>query len=216
MIVVGVEGSKGGCGKSQVATNMSVAFTLAGRKVAVIDCDPQGTSEKWSIRRNQNAPVVRTATHSNLERRLMELDAEDFDITFIDVEGTLNQVTLLVPKFADYVIIPCQPSLPDLESIADTVEAVAARNKPYSIILNRVSSLTNEGNEADEFIRGVGVNVAECRLGERTAYRKAMIGGMSVLEYEPDGKAANEVMVLYRYICDELGVPNGIEMKEVA
>lgn len=216
MLVVGVLAQKGGVGKSQIATNLAVAFAQVGRNVGALDCDPQATLEKWSLRRNEASPVVWTATHSNLERKLQQMDKEGADIVFVDTEGALTQGTLTVSKFSDYVVIPCQPSVADLESIADSVETVSSRNKPYSIVLNRVPWLTKEGDEAAEFMRDADVPVAPCRLGERTAFRKAMISGKSVLEHEPQGLASLEIRALYAYICGELKVPTGQEIEEVA
>lgn len=216
MLVTGVLAQKGGCGKTCIATNLAVAFSQAGRNVGVLDADPQGSFEKFASRRSNPLPVVWTATHSNLERKLHQMANEGADIVFVDTEGSLNQGTLTVPKFADYIIIPCQPSIADLESIADSVEAVSSRGKPYSVVLNRVPWLTREGDEAAEFMASASVPVAPCRLGERSAFRKAMISGQSVLEYEPHGKAAEEVQALYEFICGELKVPTGKEIEEAA
>lgn len=215
-IVVGVQGQKGGCGKSSIATNLSVAFMQAGRKVGILDTDGQGTAEKWAARRNEAQPVVWTATHSNLERQIKNMAKAGADIVFVDTEGSLNQTTLTVPRFAHYIIIPCQPSMADLESIADSVEMATSRGKPYSIVLNRVSWLTKEGVEADSMLRDINVRVAPCRIGERAAFRKAVISGKSVLEYEPAGLASLEIRALYTYICMELDVPTGYETEEAA
>lgn len=216
MLVVGVLGAKGGCGKSQITTNLTVAFAQAGRKVGVLDVDPQATLEKWGYRRGGNSPLVGTATFGNLERKLRDMAKGGMDIVFIDTEGSLNQGTLTVAKFSDYIIIPCQPSLADLESVADSVNVVVNNKKPYSIILNRVSWLTKEGDEAEAFIRDADVPVAKCRIGERAAFRRALIVGKSVLEFEPNGQASQEIKDLYVYICKELNVPAKDELEEVA
>ena len=216
MVIVGVAAQKGGCSKSTIATNLAVAFVQAGRKVGLIDTDGQASAEKWSYRRGEHPPLVWTATHGNLERRLRDMQKVNTDIVFIDTEGSLTQGSQTVVKFSDYVIIPCQPSIADLESIADSVEMVSNRGKPYSVILTRVPWLTKEGDEAEEFIRDAGVSVAKCRIGERSAFRKALISGKSVLEYEPSGKAAEDIKCLYTYICKELNVPEQDNEKDAA
>lgn len=216
MLVVGVLGQKGGVSKTCISANLAVAFSSVGRSVGCLDIDPQGTLEKWAARRDVGFPVVDTATHSNLERKLISFHRDRFDIVFVDTEGSLNQGTLAVAKFSDYVIIPCQPSIADLESIADSVEVVASRKLPYSVVLSRVSWLTKEGDDAEAYMKREGVNVAPCRLGERSSYRKSFLEGKGVLEYEPVGKASSEVRELYEYICGALDVPTGLEVERVA
>ena len=48
VIVVG--NLKGGSGKSTLVINLASALAEVGRRVAILDCDPQGTASAWASR----------------------------------------------------------------------------------------------------------------------------------------------------------------------
>ncbi len=58
MITV-VGGTKGGSGKSTVATNLAVMLSLAGRDVLLVDADDQETSKDFTSLRNEKLPRAR-------------------------------------------------------------------------------------------------------------------------------------------------------------
>ena len=55
MITV-VGGTKGGSGKSTVATNLTVMLAAAGRDVLLVDADDQETSTDFTAMRNETRP----------------------------------------------------------------------------------------------------------------------------------------------------------------
>lgn len=46
-----VAGSKGGVGKTTVATHLAAHSALAGKATVIADADPQGSSTRWAQRR---------------------------------------------------------------------------------------------------------------------------------------------------------------------
>ena len=53
-----VMNSKGGCGKSTLATNIATWFANEGHKVAIADYDPQRTSLDWLAMRPEDLPKI--------------------------------------------------------------------------------------------------------------------------------------------------------------
>ena len=55
-MIICVGGTKGGTGKSTVATNLAVMLTTSGQDVLLVDADEQGTSTDFTNMRNTNWP----------------------------------------------------------------------------------------------------------------------------------------------------------------
>ena len=49
-----VANSKGGCGKTTVATNLATAYANAGLQVGLYDCDPQASARHWAETRSED------------------------------------------------------------------------------------------------------------------------------------------------------------------
>ncbi|MGO4775005.1 ParA family protein, partial [Lysobacter sp. 2RAB21] len=52
MKTVLVASSKGGVGKTTIATHLAAQAALEGLRTALIDADPQGSSTRWAQRRS--------------------------------------------------------------------------------------------------------------------------------------------------------------------
>jgi len=140
--IISVVNQKGGVGKTTTVINLATIFTAIGKKVLVIDLDPQGnTSTGFGIgiqKRNINSYDVITEekdiTESITKTRIpgldlitatMDLAAAEMDLA--NVEGRAyklkNQLIKVVDQY-EYIFIDCPPSLGLL-----TLNALCASNK---------------------------------------------------------------------------------------
>ena len=53
-----IANTKGGCGKTTLATNLAAYFALGGAQVVLSDMDRQRSSTQWVYRRPINAPLI--------------------------------------------------------------------------------------------------------------------------------------------------------------
>ena len=106
---------------------------------------------------------------------------------------------------ADYALIPCRASVADLRAIKHTLTITRYEKVPTSVVLNAVPA---RGKLRDESLAALEVynqSAAPNCIGNRVSFVHAFTEGLSVLEWEPKGKAAGEIRALYRYVSKQLG-----------
>ena len=83
-----VVNSKGGSGKTTIATNLAVAFANQGLKVSLLDCDRQASCLHWAEERNAQAPKVTTvANYHSADKLTAQIDHELDHGTDVIVDG---------------------------------------------------------------------------------------------------------------------------------
>jgi chromosome partitioning protein len=201
MHTIALLAQKGGTGKTTLALSLAVAAARSGLTVLVIDLDPQATACNWSDRRAQDAPLVIDAQPGRLPAALEKAKQGGVDLVLIDTPARTEQSALAAAKCADLVLIPCRPQAYDLETIPNTKELIAlAGNKPHLALLNAVPSRGNRHEQARTFLAHHSVPVCPHTLGQRAAFGDSGALGLTPLEYEAAGLAADEIQQVYKYI----------------
>ncbi len=201
MKTIAIVSQKGGAGKTTLAIHLAVAATYAGMNAAVIDLDPQASSAKWADRRQTALPVAISAHASRLAHVLATAKTEGGELAIIDTAPHSDNAALEAARMADGVLVPCRPSILDLEAIANSLDIAKLAHKPATVILNAVSPIGSEANEAAEAIIQLGGEACPVRLVNRVAYARAIVYGQAAQEYEPHGKAAQEMDMLHKFMC---------------
>lgn len=193
---------KGGTGKTTLALSLAVAAATKGQNVLVIDLDPQASACRWGDRRALGAPAVMDAQPARLAAALAKAAQAGIDLAIVDTPARVEQAAAEAAKVADLVLIPCKPSILDLETLRTTAELVQGRAKRSPlVILNAVPAQGTRHEQAAEAITGMGLAVCPAQVGQRVAFEYATQVGLTVTEYEPEGRAASEIRQLYDAIC---------------
>jgi chromosome partitioning protein len=123
-MIIGVLSQKGGVGKTTIAINTAATLALRGRRVLLVDADPQGSSLAWSSARDRDPlfPVIGMAKPS-LHRDLPTI-AEDYDVVVIDGAPRVNELGRSAILASDTILIPVQPSPYDVWAAALTVQLI--------------------------------------------------------------------------------------------
>jgi chromosome partitioning protein len=138
MKTISIVSQKGGAGKTTLAIHLAVAASQAGMNTAVIDLDPQASSTKWADRRQAELPVVISAHASRLSQVLATARSTGGELAIIDTAPHSDNAALEAARMADVVLVPCRPSILDLEAIANSLDIAKLAHKPASVILNAV------------------------------------------------------------------------------
>ena len=201
---------KGGTGKTTLALSLAVAAEADGRLTVIIDLDPQATACNWGDRREAPAPIVTDAQPARLAQALERARDGGVELAIIDTPARSEQASLAAAKAADLVIVPCRPQIYDLETLGTSQEILRlAGDPPALVVLNAVPPRGSRHEQAIAVIRGRGLEVCPHALTQRAAFGDSAAFGQAVQEYEPNGKAAEEVRQVYKEVSRRLGKPQG-------
>lgn len=198
MRTVAVLNQKGGSGKTTIATNLACAFQAQGKRVVMIDADPQGTASEWAAR-DDATPAVYGASQPTIHKDLPALSAS-FDVAIIDGAPRLEDLATSAVKAADLVLIPVRPSAADIWAAQDIIDIVRARQSvtgspDVAFVVSQQVARSNLADSVQDALEALGVDVMDARTSHRVAYAEALGVGRSVLD-TGDSKAAAEVRKL--------------------
>lgn len=178
MPVIALASSKGGCGKSTTALILAGAYAADGYGVHIIDADRSGRLFRWAEFGTKPAAITASRADEKNLRQEVESARKGSDVVLIDVEGSANASVAFAIGFADAVIVPANPSSPDVEDAISTVKlvrdmgGVARREIPHALLWSRVPTAirSREMDALEQQVRAGGFPVIG-RIHERTAYK---------------------------------------------
>jgi len=203
--VIALLNTKGGGGKSTLATNIARALQLGGASVLIADSDPQGTARDWRrINRNDDLLGVVGIDRPTLEKDIPSI-SHAFNYIIIDGAAKLQEMIASALKAADVVLIPVQPSAADIWGCSELVDLIKARQqvtgKPkVAFIISRQIVGTRLAADIAEALQEFGIHIFDSRTSQRVVYTEALSQGSTVIDLDPQGLASKEVLS----ITDEL------------
>ena len=136
MPIISLITQKGGCGKTTLTTCLAVIAGSAKRKVIILDADPQGTASQWWESRDENeTPYLVEVSGDKLPEAVNTAKGKGFDVIIIDAPARAEPVNAAAARLADFCLIPCQPTLPDMRAQDPTVQMVKRLEKRGGFIL---------------------------------------------------------------------------------
>lgn len=201
-IVITVAQQKGGTGKTTLTANLGAA--LAGsRRVALLDIDPQHSLTRWHALRPAEAAKL---TFSDVAgwRVAGELDRlkAGHDVVVVDSPPQVDMDARLAIRGATLVLIPVQPSPPDVWAAEGTLGLATAEKRQATMVLNRVPAAGKLRQTMTEALRAAGKPLLRATIGNRTGFASAFAEGLGVTEAAPRSTAANELRALLNELLE--------------
>lgn len=201
MLTIALISQKGGVGKTTLAIHLATAYAALGKQCLLVDLDPQTSAAEWKDARQAEHPYVMAVPSSRLSKTLETARENGADVVILDTAPHSEGTALEAARAADLILVPCQPSIMDLRAMRKTADVLNYLKKPTFAVLNEVAP---QGTVADEAAKAIkaqfGMPVCPVRLGQRVAFNRCLLGGQTAQEYEPGGKAAQEIEVLRQWV----------------
>ena len=221
--------SKGGSGKTTIATNLASYFAASGVPTTVMDYDPQGSSMNWLRLRTQTGTRVHganAAPQKNGRIRGVEMYVPaDTQQLVIDAPAGASGLLLQEMLYrADCIIIPVAPSAIDIHATANFVRdlllagRIRTRNIRLAVVANRVRSSMPVYQPLERFLNSLSLPFLT-RISDSDAYVKAAEAGIGIFEMLPSEAAERgEFMPIVEWVKQqpESGAPEGRKVVDLA
>lgn len=209
--VIAILNQKGGAGKTTLAVNLARALQLRGRRVLVADADPQASALAWrEASGREDFPTVVGVDRDSFDTDVEAVGAA-FDVVLIDGAPRMDRRSQAAIRAADLVLVPVRPSALDVWATAGLLrwigdrQALTGGEPSAAFVVMQADVGTRLASEAAGALAELGLPVLTSGTARRIAYAEAAGLGLSVLDYEPGGKAAAEIDALANEILNRYG-----------
>ena len=169
---------KGGAGKTTLTLLLAMALEDIGRKVAVIDHDPQETSSR----------AIKYLQQKGLTKIALVQSGVGYDATFIDTAPRLDEALAAAIQMSDRVVLVSSPSPADLWSTQQSRTFVQSHLKPgvkTALLFNSVvkaARISRDEGELEALANQVGLKALKNCVTRRQAYQYAILQGWGILK----------------------------------
>ena len=196
MIVISVVNTKGGVGKTTLASALAVRAAQDGR-VAMVDLDPQRSLVSWWARRGKsdNPKIFEGAEMAQDAVEALRLNGV-CNYVFIDGPPAHLMTIEDMVQAADYVLIPIKPSAHDLIASQDAVVLARRADADFGIVFNDVRRGEAAVRSARNELLNVDLPILTTEITHRVAHINAAAKGKSAAELR-DRSATAELDALW-------------------
>lgn len=197
-----VANSKGGSGKSTVATNLAAAFARREYETTLVDCDPQETSLFWLNQRSGEQPLIYGMSGAPQPSR-PTLDwflrvPRNTERLVIDSPSGIDSARLasMVDK-VDLILVPLLPSAIDIHASTEFIKNIflsgAYRNtdKQIFVVGNRVHRRNKYFHQLNRFLRELKISDI-IHLPDSYVFLRCADEGMGILDLDPNPRIRRE------------------------
>lgn len=183
--VITIAQQKGGSGKTTLAVNLGVMLARAGKTVAFLDTDPQGSLGRWFMTRHEDGRAegmeFSTASAWGVGYEVGKL-RDAADIVIIDTPPKADSDLRPALRAADLVLVPVASSHVDLWATDGVLDLARREDCAVLVVLNRARAGTRLGAEILEAAQALEAAIARTQIANRVAYAETLGQGLAGVE----------------------------------
>ena len=181
-MIIAVINQKGGAGKTTIALNLAGAIAAEGKRVLLIDADPQQTAQDWAAIRQAPPPFQVVGLSKPVLHRDLPKLAADYDHVIIDGAPRNYEVARSAIAAADVVMIPVQPSGADFSASRETVNLIKEMHsfketQKSVFVVSRKIGRTTLGRDISDALADFEIPILQAGTTQRVIYAEALTGG---------------------------------------
>ena len=183
--IVTVAGLKGGTAKTSTAINLAAWWSAAGRRVLLIDADPNGSATKLYAR-GDGALLAAGSVVAPIQQAPMAM-AKPWDLVVVDTAGGSRDEQRTYAEGSNYVLAPCQPAASSIEQVVDLAEILKSTGVPFGVVLTMCDSRRKvDAIKTRQVLERVGLPVLAVQITLLSAWPKAEAAGVAVRDARTD------------------------------
>jgi chromosome partitioning protein len=214
MAVVSIASAKGGVGKSTLALLLGTEFALDGYRVALLDCDLNQHATAFGLKAKLPGFTVVPDVGEKEVLSALRTAETDNDLVLVDLPGGSSTLALKALQRSHLVLVPTQPSLPDVRDAVKTIaqiddaEDLARTPIARAVVWTRFlpGFESRVARHVRQSLEGQEVPILKSALMERAAFRAIHLTGQVPRQEEPKGAAALNVTALMQEVLAQLQV----------
>jgi chromosome partitioning protein len=202
--------TKGGVGKSTLATHLAVWLHDSGFRTGLLDTDKQRSSSQWVAEAEPKIAVAVADTPESCLSAAQELD-KSCDFIVGDGPGGLDDLSRTLLILSHLAIFPISPSILDLRSVSQATgilrfaQGINGGRPDGRLVLNKMRTRDTISRELRDAAPTLGLTVANHVVRDLQVYRDAAQQGTVVSRLGRKGRqAAAEIDALFSELVNGL------------
>ncbi len=211
-MIISILNQKGGVGKTTISINLAAAYALKGKKVLLIDADPQDSALDWAAKREADSIFTVIGMSKPIIHKEIHSFTGEYEHIIIDGPPRVYDVSRSAIVASNAVILPVQPSPYDIWAAEDVVNLIKEVSEPLAeykqikcaFLINRIIKNTAIGRDVRSALDAFNMPVLDTMINQRVVYAETAASGLSIFESKSGDSSVKDAISEMTALANEI------------